>query len=368
MGKKRIVIKIGSHLLANEDGFINYSIIENIVNDISQLHKQGHNIIIVSSGAIASGIVCLKLEQKPKTLPEKQAIAAVGQPILMQIYQKEFSQYNIKVAQLLLTREDFEDRNRYLNIRNTVSCLLNLGIIPIINENDTISVEEIKFGDNDTLSALVASKIDADLLVLLTDVEGLFDDDPNKNKNAKLITNIKEITSEIEAIAKKTAGSILGTGGMYSKIQAAKIATSSGVEVVIADGRKSKILEKILNGEEVGTRFFASQAFLTARKRWIAFGSRVKGKIKIDNGAVDALLKKGKSLLPSGIISVEGNFNSGDTVEILDISGSSIARGLVNYSSEEINKIKGKKTSEISKILGKCDFEEVIHRDNLALL
>ena len=368
MEKKRIVVKIGTHLVTKEEGKINQPVIKSIVSDIAKIYKQGHNIIVVSSGAIASGISCLKLKQKPKTLPEKQAAAAVGQPILMQLYQKEFSQYNITIAQMLLTRDDFQDRTRYLNMRNTMSCLINLGIIPIINENDTVAVEEIQFGDNDNLSALVASKVDADLLVILTDVEGLFEDDPNKNKNAKLITEVKEITPEIESIAKKTSGSFVGTGGMYSKVQAAKIAVASGVEVVIADGRNPGILEKILKGEKIGTRFFATLNSLDAKKRWIAFGSKVKGKIKIDRGATEAILRKGKSLLPSGVISVEGSFNSGETVEIVDESGVSIARGLVNFSSEEIDKIKGKKTSEISKILGKCDFEEIIHRDNLALL
>ncbi len=368
MDKKLIVVKIGTHLLTKETAVINQSIIRNIVSDISRLYKQGYKVIVVSSGAIASGVSCLKLKQKPRTLPEKQATAAVGQPILMQIYQKEFSQYNISIAQILLTRDDFENRTRYLNMHNTLRCLLDLGIIPIINENDTISVEEIKFGDNDTLSALVASRMNANLLILLTDVAGLFDDDPNKNRNAKLITEVKEITHQIEKIAKKTVGYFAGTGGMYSKIQAAKIATASGVEVVIANGTQPGILEKIINGEKVGTRFFASGNSLDARKRWIAFGSKIKGKIKIDTGAVDAILKKGKSLLPSGITGVEGNFNSGQTVEIVDQNGCVLARGLVNFSSEEIEKIKGKRTSEISKILGKCDFEEVIHRDNLAIL
>lgn len=375
---KRVVVKVGSSLLTDETGNLNRGFIESLCNDLSELKKQGEEIILVTSGAIVAGIGRLKkLEEEIKfrslNLREKQAAAAIGQVHLMQVYEREFEKKNILVGQVLLTREDLEDRSRYLNARNTLLTLLDAGVIPIINENDTVAVEEIQVGDNDNLSAIVASKVGADYLIILTDVKGLYTDDPTKNKNAKLISEIKEITPEIEILAGKNPAGERGTGGMLTKIQAAKIATRSGVTMVIANGKEEKVVSRILQGENrgnhfTGTKFLPKEEELKARDRWIAFGMKAKGKIYIDQGAVEALVKKGKSLLPSGIISVEGDFGKGEMVSIFSPEQKEIARGLTYYSTEEIEKIKGKKSQEMEKNLGRKDYDEVIHRDNLVIL
>ncbi|MDI6641692.1 MAG: glutamate 5-kinase [Elusimicrobiota bacterium] len=366
--KKRIVVKVGTHLLTKEDGQINRERISQIVEDIAELSRQSIEVILVTSGAIATGANQLGLTGKLKTLREKQAAAAVGQPILMQMYKENFDKFNIPIAQVLLTREDFENRLRYLNARTTINCLLEMGVVPVINENDTVAVEEIQFGDNDTLSALVATKVEADALIMLTDVEGLFTDDPNKDSSAKLIRVVKEINQEIEQIAERSVGSQFGTGGMYTKVQSAKIATASGIETFIVDGRKRRVINDVVANKSIGTKFLVTKKITTLRKRWIAFGTKIKGIIVIDDGAVEALTRHGSSLLPSGIISVDGKFEFGDTVSIVSGSNKEIARGIVLYSSDEIERIKGKKSSEIASILGRCDFEEVIHRDNLVVL
>ncbi|OGS20402.1 MAG: glutamate 5-kinase [Elusimicrobia bacterium RIFOXYA2_FULL_39_19] len=366
--RKRIVVKIGTNTLTRKDGSLNPERIGVIVKDIVNTFKMGYEVILVTSGAIACGVSRLKLKKRPSELPEKQATAAIGQPLLMKVYEEHFSEYKIPVAQLLLTKEDFENRKRYINARNTIFTLLKLGVIPVINENDTISTEEIKFGDNDTLSAMVAIKAEADILIILTDVDGLYTDDPNKNKNAVVIHEVKRITHEIESCAKCSPGSGFSTGGMFTKIKAAKIAAKSGVETVIANGFKSNILQDILSGAKIGTRFQKEEKTIDSKKRWIAFGAKVKGKIRIDSGAKDALIKNSKSLLASGIIAVEGKFDAGDSVAIYSTDGKELARGIVQFSKVEIEKIKGKKSSEISKILDKSDFLEVIHRDNLVLM
>lgn len=369
MDIKRIVIKIGTHLLTTSEGTINRDYISQITSDIAQIYHKKHEIILVTSGAIGSGVGRLGLKERPKTLPEKQAASAIGQPLLMHYYEESFNKHNIIVSQVLLTREDFAHRERYLNVRNTLLTLLQLKVIPIINENDTVAVEEIQFGDNDTLSAIVAAKVEADLLIILTDVEGLYTADPHKDKTAKLITEVKTITPEIENIARRTVGSLTGTGGMYSKVHAAKIACASGTEVIICDGRKKGLLlDIIIASKKVGTSFYPAEKTLPARKKWIAFGTTPKGKITIDKGAAEAIVSSGKSLLPAGIISVEGTFAVGDTVSIIDIDGKEIARGLTYYSSDEVEKIKGKRTDEITKIILKADFEEVVHRNNLVIL
>lgn len=360
---KRIVIKVGSCLVTNKDGSINKDYITNLSKQINKIRQKNCEIIIVTSGAIASGLSKLPLKYKPKTLQEKQALAAVGQPLLMQTYEECFSKCSIPTAQVLLTREDFEIRNRYLNARDTIINLLNLKVVPIINENDTVATEEIRLGDNDMLAAIISSTFDADLFIILTNVDGLYTDDPAINKDAKLIKEVKEITPEIENIAKKTT-SISGTGGMYTKIQAAKISTSSNIETVIANGMLENVVIEIEEGNEVGTKFFPVKKILEAKKKWIAFTTKVKGKIFIDDGAVDAIKNKGKSLLPSGIISCEGNFSIGDTVSIVDRFGKEVARGLCYYSKEDVEKIKGKKTSQIPDLA----YEEVVHRNNLVLL
>lgn len=367
MNYKRIVIKIGTHLITTEEGEINQSVLNRLITEAAGFFSRGGEIIIVTSGAIALGAKELQLSEKPKTLPLKQAAAAIGQPVLMDYYREKFSEQRIAVAQVLLTKADMEDRERYLNIRNTLFTLLEHRVIPVINENDTVAVEEIKFGDNDNLSALVASKIEADLLIVLTDVDGLCAADPRKDKQAKVIPIVEKITPEIEKIASKCPGSCFGTGGMQSKIQAAKIVTRSGVTMVIANGTKPGILKDIVEDKLVGTKFIAVKQSLESRKRWIAFGAQKRGKIFIDKGAARALVQQGKSLLPIGVVSVEGDFAAGDMVAVFS-QDKEIARGLTFYSAEQIKKILRKKTSEIEKILGSKDYDEIIHRDNLVVL
>jgi glutamate 5-kinase len=362
----KLVIKIGSNLLASEEGLDGRSL-SRLVADISEVHSMGHSVLVVSSGAIAAGMKKLGLKKRPQDIRHKQAAAAVGQSSLMWAYEKSFSKYDKKVAQVLLTRDAFGDRKRYINAKNTLLTLLDYNVIPIINENDTVAVDEIRFGDNDQLASMVAGLINADRLIILSDVEGLYTADPSKDKNAKLISKVEELTDDIINLARPTTG-VHGTGGMYSKVLAAKRTLQYGIPVNIISGRKKGLIQRVIKGEEVGTEFIPSGKRVTARKGWIAFGARAKGSIVIDNGAKEAILKKGKSLLPSGIISVEGNFDAGDAVYCVDSSGKRLAKGLTNYSSEEIEKIKGLRTSEIEKALGYNYSDEVIHRDNLVVL
>lgn len=368
MHYKRVVIKIGTSTLADSDGCMNSSRMHSIVAQIAQLCQQGREVIIVTSGAIGCGMGRLQMKQRPQNIPEKQAAAAIGQTYLMRQYEDFFQKYGYTVAQILLTQEDMRTRERYLNARNTIMTLLSHGVVPIVNENDTVAVEEIKFGDNDTLSALVASKVEADVLIILSDVTGLYTADPRKNKDAELIHVVDVIDDSVEKMAMKSTGTHRGVGGMHTKVQAAKIATASGVMVVIADGSKPDTLVNIFQGEDVGTKFLPRHDRISGRKKWIAFCNRPQGKIGVDEGAAKAILKMGRSLLPSGVVGVEGNFVLGDMVTVLDEDGDEIARGLVSFSSAEIEKIKGKKTTEILKILGHKDYDEVIHRDNLVIL
>ena len=361
---KRIVIKIGSRVITSSKNELDLSLIDALVKDIEHLYKKKHQILIVSSGAIVAGLKNLKLGSRPTDIPSKQAASAVGQVELMHSYSTAFKKYRIPVAQILLTREDLHNRYRYLNARNTMLRLLEKGVVPVINENDTVAVEEIKFGDNDTLSVLVALMMDADLLTILTDIDGLYTDIPSKNKKAEFIPHVAKITPTIVKMAKCTG---TGTGGMETKIRAANSLTESGIPVVIANGREKQILKKIIEGENIGTFFAPLDQKKTGKKRWLAL-SVTKGEIAIDKGAKEALLKKGKSLLSSGILSVKGRFNAGDSVSITDENNMELARGLSNYSSDEIEKIKGLKSSEINKVLGYKDYDEVIHRDNLVVL
>jgi len=360
----RIVIKAGTNLLTTRTGEVDRKRIFALAKEIADLRKQNNEVLIVTSGAIGAGLGKLKISRKPSSLKEKQAFAAIGQPLLMDIYQDAFSALKINVAQVLLTRHDFDERQKYVNARNTLSSLLELGAVPVINENDTVAVEEINFGDNDTLSALVASAVSADWLVILTDVEGLYKGVPGKSE---LINYVEKISPEIERYASGTSSSGKGVGGMKTKVLAAKIATSSGIRTAIANGLEKDIIAKIIKGEKRGT-VFAPQKALEAKKHWIAFGSSCKGQIMVDEGAAKALLKGGKSLLPSGVIRTQGGFDSGDTVSILDSGGKEIARGVANYSCEEVEKIKGRKSADIKKILSKYSTDEVIHRDNLVVL
>ena len=365
---KRIVIKVGSSTITYGTGKRNFSRIDRLAREIADLANQGKEIILVSSGAVAVGVDRLGLSAKPKTIPGKQAAAAVGQGVLMHTYEKIFAEYGQIVAQVLLTRMDSVDRHRYTNSRNTFLALLDYKVIPIVNENDVVSIDELKIGDNDNLSALVAGIVDADLLIILSDVDGLYTANPQKNPKAKLVPEVTDITQEIEESA-GDAGSTVGTGGMFTKIQAAKVATSSGIHMVIASGEEKDAISRILEGEEVGTLFVSRENRLQFRKRWLAFGARIAGKIVVDDGCAKAVRKAGAcSILPAGITNVDGEFEAGNTVSVVDKSGHELARGLTNYSSEELARIKGAKTSEIEALIGHKHFDEVIHRDDLVIL
>jgi glutamate 5-kinase len=362
---RRIVIKAGSGILTGDDGF-NSQVINSLANDICDLKSKGFEIILVSSGAIAAGMKKMGYEKKPDGISEKQAMAAIGQSRLMMAYEKAFGRHEVTVAQILITRDDLNNRRRYLNARNTIFKLLSWGIIPIINENDTVVIDEIKFGDNDNLSAMVANMTESNLLAILTDIEGLYDDDPRTNKNAKLIPLVNKIGSSHFQSANSVPGTF-GTGGMASKIAAARKATLKGIPVIIANGRTKNIIRNIVKGEETGTLFLPQKKAVCGRKHWIAFTRAIKGKIIIDEGAVKALIKNGKSLLPSGVIGVSGRFNRGDSVQIVDRNGIEIAVGMVDYNHSELEKIKGLNSRKIEEMLGFKHNDEIIHRDNLLI-
>ena len=366
---KRVVVKVGTSTLTHATGRLNLDQIEKLVRQISDLANEGREMILVTSGAVGAGIAEIGLSERPSTIPEKQACAAVGQGILMHIYRKFFSEYGYMVGEVLLTREDSVKRDRYANSRRTLLTLLEMSVIPIINENDAVVIDELKIGDNDTLAAMVATLVDADLLIILSDIDGMYDKNPQIHLDAKLLPVIPMITTEVEAAA-GGAGSSGGTGGMATKISAGKIVTSSGIPMVIAQGSSEKILGRILSGEEkdTGTLFTARSSRIEMRKRFLAFGARTKGVVVVDSGCEKALLEKGSSLLPTGVISVEGDFHPGDTVKVLNEAGQEIARGLVNYSYEEALKIKGASTNKLAEILGHKSYDELIHRDYLVVL
>ncbi len=364
-GVRRILVKVGSAVLTGEDG-LELDIIEQLVADIAALRERGFQIVLVSSGAIASGKHRMGIEGKLKSIPQKQAAAAVGQGRLMRVYSNAFGKHGLFVGQVLLTMSDITDRKRFLNIRNTLFTLMDWGVITIINENDTVAVDEIKFGDNDHLAAMVANVIEAHLVINLTSTEGLYDQNPSATKKAKLIPIVTELTPEIEAVATEEATPV-GMGGMKSKVQAAKKVTASGIPYIIAPGRRTGILQEILDGKETGTLFLPSTEHLNSRKYWIAFTLRSRGRIFIDDGAKEAIVRDGKSLLPTGVTQVEGDFVLGDPVSCVDALGNTIAKGLVNYSADEIRKIMGLKTAKIEQVLGYKDYDEIVHRDNLAV-
>lgn len=364
---KRIVVKIGSSLLASRDTGLRPERIDRLAEDIAALRTSGRDVLIVSSGAVISGIKKLELKDYPKSLPVKQAAAAVGQSRLMWAYEKSFERLGLKVAQILLTHHDLADRRRFLNARHTLGTLLEFGVVPIINENDTVAVEEIRFGDNDTLAADVAHLIDADLLVILSDIDGLFTEDPRKHATAQLIPLIPEITEDIEKRA-GVSSTFEGTGGMVTKVRAAKKVGEYGVATLILNGQSGGLLPKVLAGEPGGSLFLAKERRMNSRKHWIAFTLRARGTVTLDQGAVEALTKRGKSLLASGVVHVSGPFEAGDPVSCLNQDGKEFAKGLVNCSSETLTRIKGLKTPEIQQQLGSQEYEEVIHRDNLVIL
>ena len=362
---KRIVVKIGSTTIS-DDYRINEAALDGLVHDLATVKQNGIEVILVTSGAIAAGLPHLGVNSHQQTLPVLQAAAAVGQIRLMAAYEERFRFYDLCPAQLLLTQDDFSDRKRYTRMNDALHALLQLGAIPIINENDSIAVDEIKVGDNDTLSAYVTNLAQADLLILLSDQQGLFTADPRHNPDVELIHTVDVISDEIWQSAGE-AGTTSGTGGMITKLRAAEIVTSSGEMMVIAYGREPLVVTRLLKGELIGTLFLPNTR-ISGRKRWIAYSRPPRGYIVVDNGARDALIQGGKSLLPAGIQRVEGHFNFSDTVSCFTQNGVEFARGLINYNSTETTKLAGKQTQDIEKILGYHDYDEIIHRDNLVLL
>lgn len=368
LGKgRRIVVKVGSSILASVEKGLHYDVFSRLTKEISELKRQGYEIVLVSSGAIAAGMEKLGYKTRPQAITQKQATAAVGQTRLMNIYENYFSRYQQMVAQVLLTHDDLSHRRRFLNARNTLLTLLKLGIIPIINENDTVVVEEIKVGDNDNLSALITNLIGADLLIILTDIEGLCDSDPRANPNARCISLVEDIDVDTREIAGGTK-SETSVGGMVSKIQAARKASRFGIPTVVARGTKEEVLHQILKGKEIGTLILPKGEALSSRKHWIAFNPKPKGDLIVDDGAKKAIVQKGKSLLPSGVVKIKGGFDRGDLVTCLGPRGKEFARGLVNYSATELEKIKGFRSDQIESVLGYKYSDEVIHRDDLVVL
>jgi len=364
---QRIVVKVGTSTLTNENGHLDIEKIRKIVLELSNLQDKGYDVILVSSGAVGAGMGLLNINEKPKTLAEKQMLSAVGQVSLMQIYQTLFKEHNKIVGQLLLTKEEFSNRKRYLNMRNVCNAFLKRKIIPIINENDAIvsNALKIKVGDNDTMSALVSGLIDADLLIILSDIDGLYNKNPRKYEDANLIHIVGDINEDIKKMA-GAEGSKFGTGGMVTKIIAAEMVTKIGTSLVIASGDEPKNITRIVEKENIGTLFVKKNKKISLRKYWLAYGPSKEGALTIDNGAKSAL-KNGKSLLSVGIKSVEGTFDKGAIVEIEDLKGKVIATGISNYSSEEINLIKGEQSENIEEILGYKYDDAIIHIDNVAM-
>ncbi len=362
---KRVVVKIGSNVLTQNNG-LNLKAIQSITRQICRLIDDGREVILVSSGAMASGVKKVGLPKRPDELPKRQAVAAVGQAGLIMEYEKSFGRFHKKVAQILLTSEDLSSRKRYLNARNTLYTLLGWQVVPIINENDTVSVEEIKLGDNDNLAAMITLLMEADILINLTDIEGLFNKDPRIHPDAELIPMVTTITRSTEQYAGEIPGA-LGTGGMISKIRAARKVNSAGVPMVIAKGDEPNILIKLFSDGAYGTFFVPRKEKLASRKCWIAFSLKPQGAVKIDDGAANAILKNGKSLLPSGIVAVEADFNIGAAVEFKNRKNEILGIGLANYCAADIRKIMGLKSNRIKAVLGHKAYDEVIHRDNLAI-
>ena len=365
---KRIVIKVGTSTITYANGKRNFSQIDRLACEISDLQNQGKEMILVTSGAVAVGVDRMGLPGKPKTIPGKQAAAAVGQGVLMHTYEKFFADYGQIVAQVLITKTEAIDRHRYTNTRNTFMELMRQRVIPIVNENDVVALDELKIGDNDNMSALVAGIVDADLVIILSDVDGLYTANPQTHPDAVIVPEVAEITPEIEASA-GGVGSARGTGGMATKIQAAKAATSSGIHLVIASGTEKYAITRVLQGEELGTLFVSRENRLQFRKRWLAFGAKIAGSIVVDDGCAKAIRKAGGcSILPAGVFAVQGEFLPGSTVSVIDKDAHELARGLVHYSSAELEQIKGCNSGEIANILGHKNFDEVIHRDDLVIL
>ncbi len=373
---KRVVIKIGSSVISNKDKGrsslecgLSKDWVRHYARQIKLIKDKGYDVVLVSSGAIMAGRERLGLSRADLSIPEKQACAAIGQSFLMHTYEKAFEKKEIKVAQILLSHDDLGNRRRYLNAKHTIEALLERGVIPIINENDSVTIEEIKIGDNDTLSATVACLVDAQLLVILSDVAGLYNRDPSikiKGEKAELISHVARVNDEIERTAGKS-NNRLTVGGMYTKVLAAKKTMSFGIPTLVVNGLDKKVLENIFLGQDVGTLFWSGKGKIRDRKHWIAHTLKPAGTLTVDAGARKALVERGKSLLPAGLIKIKGTFDFGKAVSICDESGKEIGRGLVNYSSRDLQQIKGLKTSAIKKSIGDSFYEEVIHRDDLVV-
>lgn len=364
---RRVVVKVGSGLITVPGQGPSGAVIARLAGDVAALVRDHREVALVSSGAIATGMARLGLSARPRSIPEKQAAAAVGQSTLMWHYEQAFKKHGIQVGQVLLTGQDISDRGRYLNARNTLLALLGFGVLPVVNENDTVAVDEIKVGDNDNLAAHVAHLVDADLLVLLSDVDGLYTGDPRRDPTARWLETVQAITEDIQRLVFDATNHV-SVGGMSTKLQAAQKAGASGIPMIIARGSEPAVLQRLIKGEVLGTYFQPRDDRLAARKRWIAFAVPPQGRLVVDAGAKKALTERGKSLLPSGLVDVEGEFQAGAVVAVTELDGQEFARGLVNYDADELRKIGGAKTKEIEKTLGYKGFDEVIHRDNLVVL
>jgi len=362
---KRLVVKVGSAVMTTAAG-LNVAFIEEMADSLAALQQQGREVVIVSSGAIAAGFKKIGLPAKPTAIPQKQAVAAIGQSTLMQHYEEAFARHGLKVAQILLTRNDLAHRRRYLNARNTLFTLLGWKVIPVINENDTVVVEEIQFGDNDNLSALISSVVQADLLIILTDIDGLYDKDPRHYPDARRLSLVEKIDARLERAASRQPG-VIGSGGMYSKIQAAKKAGSVGIPTIIASGLEPQIITRLFAGETQGTLFLPQATKLRSRQYWLAYTTTPAGDIIVDDGARQVLRHGGKSLLPAGVVAVHGRFSAGAPVRLLDTRGAVIGIGLSNYSANDLACIKGLKTCNIQQSLGYKGYDEVVHRDNMVI-
>jgi len=364
---RRVVVKVGSGLVTTPGEGPSSEHIGRIAADLSALVNEGREVALVTSGAIATGVARLGLTARPRSIPEKQAAAAVGQSALMWEYEQAFKKHGIPVGQVLLTGQDISDRSRYLNARNTLLALLGFGVLPVINENDTVAVDEIKVGDNDNLAALVAHLIDADLLVLLTDVDGLYTGNPRQDPSARRLETVEAITDQIQRMV-YDASARVSVGGMATKLQAGQKASASGIPMVIASGREAGLLPRLLKGEPIGTYFQPRDDRLAARKRWIAYAVPPQGRLAVDAGAKKALTERGKSLLPSGVVAVDGQFRAGEVVALTLGDEPEFARGLVSYDADEVRLILGAKTADIARRLGYEGVDEVVHRDNLVIL
>ena len=364
----RLVLKVGSSLVTNYGKGVDFEAVTHWANQIAALRAQGKQVILVSSGAIAEGMARLGWKTRPKEVNKQQAVASVGQMGVIQAYEKAFSTHNILASQILLTHEDLADRHRYLNARSTLFTLLDLGVVPIVNENDTVVTDEIRLGDNDTLGALVANLMEADTLVILTDQSGLYDSDPRKNPDAKLVEQATAGDPALEEMA-GGSGSMVGTGGMATKVFAAKRAASSGAHTVIVSGHEDNVLVRLASGERIGSELRASVPLRSARKQWLADHLRVRGKVVLDAGALYALTQQGKSLLPVGVIDTQGTFKRGDVVACIDEQGVEYARGLVNYASSDVRRVLRQSTAQVAEVLGSSFLnEELIHRNNMVVL